>query len=255
MDSNDTYQPPPLEDILKTLSSLSSVPVNSQSATSTTFGLADAHRSSSEVATSYDPRIRPQSSTQQRWIPGTSKTPSVDPSCITSWPQALKYVMSVLSQNSMATSKIKSLIHSQHQHEKQWWAGRQNLILKQKGRDEGKKKADDLLRSLGSKRDVEAVPTQEQGVDGDEERKELEVYNAKVYRALSEMSRAIDTELRALGVPFFAIKHEMVTQVPTADNHTASGISNAGSAVLLSKDELLGLQKRMVQLLEDLFGE
>jgi len=37
------------------------------------------------------------------------------------------------------------MIKSQHEHEQQWWNGRQDLIERQKARKEGQKKLDDVL--------------------------------------------------------------------------------------------------------------
>jgi hypothetical protein len=37
------------------------------------------------------------------------------------------------------------MIKTQHEHEDQWWAGRQALLQKQEARKEGQKKLDDVL--------------------------------------------------------------------------------------------------------------
>jgi hypothetical protein len=37
------------------------------------------------------------------------------------------------------------MIKVQHEHEEQWWNGREALIEKQKSRKEGQKKLDDVL--------------------------------------------------------------------------------------------------------------
>lgn len=154
--------------------------------------------------------------------------------------------MSTLSQNNSAISKIKTLINSQHQHERQWWTGRLNLISKQKGRDVGRKKADDLLKSLGAGSANQSFPRGGDAIS-DSEKKELDVYDAKVHKALSEMSKAMDGELRGLGVPFFAIRHEFVdVNVETRGEDSTS---------TLSRKQLVDLQKQMLQLLQDLFAD
>ena len=254
MSSQDAYQPPPLEDILRTLSRFSSTPLNGQNTApetvETSLTPSEPQNSSAEVQSRQAAFTSQQSSAAP-----VSKGPQVDPSTITSWPQALKYVVSDLSQNGAASSRIKTLIHSQQRHEKQWWTGRENLTAKQKGRGEGKKKADDLLRLLGSKPDATSGSFKGQSTEAEAERKELEVYDNKVYKALSEMSRAMDGELRGLGIPFFAIKHELV-DVKATSGDNASGLSSTErSTAVLGRDELLTLQKQMLQLLEALFGD
>lgn len=146
--------------------------------------------------------------------------------------------MKNLSQNPEASSRIKRLIKNQHDNERQWWAGREALIAKHMGRGENQKKASDLLRSLGS--------TNIQGTGGssstaEEEKAELERYDKKVYTALGQMVAAMDTELTTLRVPFFAIKHDLV--------------QTEGRDGILSKKELIELQKKMLQLLQDSFGD
>ncbi len=78
--------------------------------------------------------------------------------------------------------------------------------------------------------------------------KELEAYDKKVYAGLMAMAADFDKQLRGLGVPFYAIKHELVI--------LEEGKEKAGAMKgRLDKGELRDLQKRMLQLLEDLFGE
>jgi hypothetical protein len=64
---------------------------------------------------------------------------------------------------------------------------------------------------------------------------------------MTKLATDIDRELRSMGVPFYAIKHELVIL----------GEENTGRALpgRLDKGELRELQKRMLQLLEDLFKE
>ena len=76
-------------------------------------------------------------------------TNSPDPSVITAWPAALKCVMRTVAQNEALQSKIKRLIQTQHDHERQWWEGRETLLGKQRTRAEKKAKLDEVLRSVG----------------------------------------------------------------------------------------------------------
>lgn len=59
------------------------------------------------------------------------------------------------------------------------------------------------------------------------------------------MAKAMDGELRGLGIPFFAIKHELVLASPD---------QKEGSWVL-ERDELVKQQRRILELLEDLCNE
>jgi hypothetical protein len=181
---------------------------------------------SSLSAPTQDPRRRPT-------------TPQPESSSITEWPPAVKYVMNTLSKNLETTCKIKRLIKNQHDNERQWWAGREALLAKHKGRVESKKKADDLLRSLGATNGYDARGSSSSAA---EEKAELERYDKKVYAALGQMTAAIDRELTVLRVPFFAIRHDLVSKAEEANG-------------VLNKIKLMELQKKMLQLLEDSFGD
>ena len=82
---------------------------------------------------------------------------------------------------------------------------------------------------------------------------EISNYDKKVYRALSEMSKSLDSELRGLGIPFFAIRRELVGSAndDQRSSRPAEGIQKA----TVSPDELASLQRRMLDLLEDLCKE
>lgn len=72
------------------------------------------------------------------------------------------------------------------------------------------------------------------------------------------MARALDGELRGLGIPFFAIRHSLVLpqlDVPADNTPTSSITVGAGSKSAISRDELVAFQKRMLDLLEDLCKE
>lgn len=85
---------------------------------------------------------------------------------------------------------------------------------------------------------------------------ELKAYDSKVYRASLEMARAIETELRRLGVPFFCIDQALISN---GDNErsapeTTSGVAVEGGKKVtkISKDELEALKRRVLDLLVDL---
>jgi hypothetical protein len=69
----------------------------------------------------------------------------LDPAAITAWPDALKCVMKTVAQNEALQSKIRRMIHTQHEHERRWWEGRKALLAKQAARVEKKRKIDEVL--------------------------------------------------------------------------------------------------------------
>lgn len=75
---------------------------------------------------------------------GSGKKP-IDPSAITAWPAGLKYVVQTVLQNEALQHRIRRLIQSQHDHERQWWQGREALLKKQEARVEKKKELDRVL--------------------------------------------------------------------------------------------------------------
>ncbi|KAG5301757.1 DUF2458 superfamily domain-containing protein [Histoplasma ohiense] len=163
-----------------------------------------------------------------------------DPSTITTWPAALKYVMKTVAQNEATQSKIKRLIRTQHDHERQWWEGRQALLSKQAGREAKKRQIDEVLRSVGG-----FVAKDSDGPTPQDDKIELCTYDKKVYKALTTMSKSLNAELRALGIPFFTIRDELV-------DSSCDQVSESHSSDLLKPGELKALRLQMLQLLEDL---
>lgn len=98
------------------------------------------------------------------------------------------------------------------------------------------------MKSLGGK-DVPVAPS-----DPKANQAELDAYDAKVYTGLMAMAADFDRQLRALGVPFYAIKHDLVI---LEDGPEKTGVTTGR----IDKGELKDLQKRMLQTLEDLFTD
>ena len=144
--------------------------------------------------------------------------------------------------NQITAARIKHLIKTQHDHERQWWAGREEIVAKQKNRDESKKKAGDLLRYIGG---TNLPPPKVSTPPIEEDEAELERYDKKVYSALTRLATDFDRDLRSLGIPFYAIKHELVV--------LDQGQKLEKNEDRIEKGELRELQRRMLQLLEDLF--
>lgn len=74
-----------------------------------------------------------------------SHSQAQDTSSITTWPAALQHVMRAMSQNEDLQRRIRRLIQRQHDHERQWWQGREALCAKQRARGEKKKELDAVL--------------------------------------------------------------------------------------------------------------
>ncbi|KAM5439243.1 hypothetical protein MferCBS31731_004664 [Microsporum ferrugineum] len=171
---------------------------------------------------------------------------SVDPSTITTWPAAIKYVMKTVAQNETVQYRIRRLIASQHEHERSWWQGRQTLLAKQKARAGNQRKLDEVLRAVGGK-----VTEQPHEAKPAEDELEIKRYDEKVYKASVEMSKALHSELKALGVPFFATKQELIQPVSSDDNSKLAEV-NGSTETCITEEETRQLRLRMLELLQDL---
>ena len=83
----------------------------------------------------------------------------------------------------------------------------------------------------------------------------LRTYEQKVYRASVDMAKAMSSELKSLGVPFFGTRSNLVKG---KSSRLASGVPMGGDGASggedgkISEQELVKLQKRMLELLEDM---
>ena len=75
------------------------------------------------------------------------------------------------------------------------------------------------------------------------------MYDKKVYQASKAMVKAVSCQLKELGVPFFGTRLELVD-----DAKSGSPPSSTDTAARKIPDtELLSLQRRMLQFLEDMY--
>ncbi|EFQ97761.1 hypothetical protein MGYG_00802 [Nannizzia gypsea CBS 118893] len=241
--------PPDLATVLKTLSSFSTPQPNQPQASSISQPTSDPRlQSTHKIHTSTHPSLASSSSKQETGAGPPSKS-SIGPSIITAWPVALKYVMKTVAQNETVQYRIRRLIASQHEHERTWWQGRQRLLAKQKARAGNQKKLDEVLRSVGGKvtdRPHDAAP--------EEDELEIKRYDEKVYTASMEMSKALHSELKALGIPFFAIKEELIQPTSSGSDSKPPNIDNR-TEKCVTAEEVKALQLRMLDLLQDLCKE
>ncbi|KAJ6139385.1 Protein of unknown function DUF2458 [Penicillium samsonianum] len=181
--------------------------------------------------------------------PPTTSTSAPDSSTITTWPAALRHVMHTVGQNEETQARIRGVIRSQHRHEQQWFNAREQLLKQQQGRPEKQRELDAVLRSIGA-------PVKEE--DGSTEKEfaaEIATYDAKVHRAAVQMADAIIAELRGLGIPFFTLRKELVQDTPSnieVSQPRSQTESTGTTSSPIAKSELVKLQQRMLELLEDL---
>ncbi|KAJ5577877.1 uncharacterized protein N7459_006841 [Penicillium hispanicum] len=243
--AEQSYNASDLNSVLQTLSSLTAQPSHPQNVpVGSEQPSAMAQRLYGESQT---PRQPPPSPPKQ------SSTPTLDPATITSWPAALRYVMRTVGQNEETQLRIRGLIRSQHSHEQQWWKGREALLQRQQARGDKKKELDAVLRSIGAPVDSKEISSL------GEDRAELANYDAKVYKASVQMADALIAELRGLKIPFFVLNQRLIqdastsppgTTVPSQDQSIIGATSSK-----LTKHEVAGLQRRMLELLQDLCKE
>ncbi|KAL2843667.1 hypothetical protein BJY01DRAFT_248563 [Aspergillus pseudoustus] len=193
----------------------------------------------------------PTSSSLSRPQPQAKESPTTA-TTIATWPAALKQVMRTVAQNEHLQQRIRFLIQRQHDHERQWWKGREALLQRQKSRATRKKELDQVLRSVGAPVDEKEVSTAE------EDAAEIQNYDGKVYKASKQMADAMIAELRALHIPFFCLKQSLIAN-GTTDQKMVQSQGSASATVdgqgRISVDELSALQRRMLELLQDLCRE
>ena len=92
-----------------------------------------------------------------------------------------------------------------------------------------------------------------------EDQAELANYDAKVYRASAQMADALFAELRGLRIPFFVLKQSLIQDSSTSATGDSSSLKSEdrveSGPSKLTKSELVDLQRRMLELLEDLCKE
>ncbi|CCU81630.1 hypothetical protein BGHDH14_bgh02468 [Blumeria hordei DH14] len=160
----------------------------------------------------------------------------VDPTTILEWSAGLRCAMKTVARHENVIHEIR-----RHEHEEQWWNGRNALIEKLKAREEGQKKLDEVLKAVGGA-----------SISGNvvvDIARELHTFDLKVYKAQIQMVREMNTKLRGLGVPFFGTKTELVR--PASKN---SGQPLDGKE-MINEVDLVKLQRRMLEMLEDLCND
>lgn len=176
-----------------------------------------------------------------------SSTPLLDPSTITDWKQGLRYVSKRAAQYSPFAPTIQKLMKDQEQNVKSWEAGRTRLLEDHKLKRENEQTHRAALSLPGILGDAPMLRTPER------EKEELDQYDAKVYRASKAMVESQTSSLKEVGVPFFGIKPHLVVQ--TKQPLEAGQDMTSQSEGKVTKEELLDLQRRMLNHLADLYGD
>lgn len=165
MDYPPPNPPPPSADlasILATLAAYAPAPTPAPAAVQTppTPEEGEYDPSTLDPSISSTPFLQPEQQSQTLHCPPPSsivpkqqqqqqkKTPPQavpSSSAITTWPPALRHVTKFIATNEVAMHRIRHLIQTQHEHERQWWQGRASLVTQQAGREEGRRKLNSVL--------------------------------------------------------------------------------------------------------------
>ncbi|ETN43329.1 uncharacterized protein HMPREF1541_02488 [Cyphellophora europaea CBS 101466] len=197
-----------------------------------------------QPSTTLDPRLQ-RSSTS---TPKPPKPPVPDASTITDWPTAISHVMTHLAPDATFATKIRRLITSQHAHERDWHDKRAAIVSQHASRDASSAQLSSIFASLGvpvpnSPATGTATPSMQRDLEA--ERRELQAYDAKVYKQLLALAGDFDRQLRGLGVPFYAIRHELVV---LEEGREREAVWEGKRRI--DKGELRELQRRMLGWLE-----
>jgi len=234
MAGND-YQVPDLQSVLQTLASLAP-----QAAAQ---GQYPPHRPGFQghpfQSLQSQPQISPPAKAPEQKGP--------DPTVIIDWSSGLRSVMKTVAANDDITKEIRRMITVQHEHEDQWWKGRQALIEKQKARKEGQKKLDEVLKAVGG------AISEAGGRPGPESAaEELKTFDMKVYRAQHQMVKEFSVKLRNMGVPFFGTRSDLIRKADSDPVPGSKPKDLQASMKSITEKELVELQRKMLGLLEEM---
>ncbi|KAI0999547.1 hypothetical protein K3495_g8650 [Podosphaera aphanis] len=256
MASNEHYpHTPNLASILQTLASLT--PQNHQQGPAAPYTIPQA-------LPGIPPHIRPQPNphhntapTLESFLPTADQARSaqvaavapasvpqkniIDPTTILEWSAGLKCVMRTVAKHENVIHEVRRMMKLQHEHEEQWWRGRLALMEKLKAREEGQKKLDEVLRAVVGVASA-ARPT----TTAEDIARELQTFDLKVYKAQMQMIREMNIKLRSLGVPFFGTRTDLIRPAGKEPDPTKD------EKGMIDEAELVQLQRRMLEMLEDL---
>lgn len=86
----------------------------------------------------------------------------------------------------------------------------------------------------------------------EEDKAEIEKFDLKVYNASQKMSEHHSVELKRLGVPFFGVNPKFIIM---NEIQQLAATTDPLSQATITEAELIVLQRRMIQYLEDLYKD
>ncbi|TVY68732.1 hypothetical protein LSUE1_G005691 [Lachnellula suecica] len=246
--SSSGQQTPDLASILKTLADLNSQK-NVQQSRPQPPPAVQAKQPPEEFQQAWQQELerasQPMSST-----PINAPAKVIDPASIIEWSAGLRCVLRTVAKHDHIIIELRKMIKVQHEHEEQWFNGRKALIEKQKGREEGQKRLDEVLKAVGG-----AISNTPSNNSPEELARELETFDMKVHRAQMQMVREMSTRLRGFGVPFFGTKGELVKPARKEGDGGADTGPQKDESGMIDELELVKLQRKMLTMLEDLCSD
>ncbi|OJD40244.1 uncharacterized protein BKCO1_1000652 [Diplodia corticola] len=236
MEQQDNSHPPDLATVLRNLAALAPPPPLQAPASGGTAPDAEYNAVAQPIpqrqyfadprlaGRSQNPGLRQQANASTTPPPPTvtptpqaSRLAPIDPATIIEWAPGLRCISKIAARNPNLKPVVQKMIAEQHEHELIWWGGRQALVAQK--------------------------ATEEQ----------LKAYDRKVHKAQTEMFNAMSGQLKGLGVPFFGVKPELITRGDEAA--TAGSGPASGPKARVTDVELLKLQRKMIEYLEDMYKD
>ena len=139
---------------------------------------------------------------------------SVDVRSITTYSQALQFIVEVLSRESMFKDNVRALIEDQEHQEKKWYQERQDIIQRQTVRDSGREKLASVLKIVcgytESAGNADGAKNTDEEAKAKEHQQELEAFDSRVYTMLTRLAKDTANRLAELRVPLFCIRPELL---------------------------------------------
>jgi hypothetical protein len=125
--------------------------------------------------------------------------PTEDPSTITKYASALKYIVKYIAVNDFVMKEIKLMMQDQDRREQEWISRRQELQRKQDDKGRSKEELENVFRLIG-------VQGSHQGAAAEQDiARELQSYDSKIYQDQQRLVQEQTQQLRDLKIPLFCI--------------------------------------------------
>ncbi|KAH9826457.1 Protein of unknown function (DUF2458) [Teratosphaeria destructans] len=195
---------------------------------------------------SHDLRLKPQNRTA-----AASPKVMIDPATITVWKDALRCVTKLAQQNAEFEHRIRKMIENQRKNEMSWYQQRQDL---KKAHATGPSSSTQVASILANLNGETTIP--ENTVDDETAKQtELAALDRKIYAAQVSMEEAMTAELKGLGVPFFGTDPDLILEEGRESESGAVPAGRLECSRLVTKGEMVGLRRRIVEHLEVLYRD